>query len=72
MVDVKRFKSGVKINQEKKSEIFSCGAFLSFDADETFIEAPILHETSTALNNSWLRPCSKSCPLTWLVVSFVV
>ena len=39
-----------------KMLFFSCGAFLLYGADETFIEVPLFQEASHTLKNAWLHP----------------
>ena len=41
---------------EEEQEIFLCGAFLSYVADEMFVEVILFLETFHALKNFWLRP----------------
>ena len=46
-------KCGFRSIQEKISEIFPCGAFVSFVEDESFIEMSVFQITYSALKNSW-------------------
>ena len=49
---ISQLKYGFKNFQEKKTQFFPCGAFLSCMVDQMFIEVPWFQENTPALKNS--------------------